>query len=135
MVHVAVDAGGREDEVLTGDGVSAGAGAESGGDALHHVGVAGLADAGYLAVLDADVGLDHAQQRVKDGDIGDDGVEAALLAGDSVGQAHAVAQGLAAAVHGLVAQHAEVLLDLHVQVGVGQADLVAHGGAEKHVVL
>ena len=44
-------------------------------DARLHVGVAGLADAGDAAVLDADVGLDDAPV-VDDQRVGDDGVGA-----------------------------------------------------------
>ena len=45
-----------------------------GGDAGHHVGVAGLADAGDAAALDADVGLADAGP-VDDERVGDDAVE------------------------------------------------------------
>ena len=134
-MHVAVDAGGGEDEVLAADGVGAGAGAEGGSNALHHVGVTGFAYTGNLAVFDTHVSFYHAQQGVEDGNVGDNGVEAAVFACNGVCQAHAVAQRLAAAVYGFVAQRAEVFLYLHIQLGVGQTYLIAHGGAEKHIVL
>ena len=132
---MAVDGGSREDAVLTRDGVRGGAGAEGGGDAVHDVGVAGLADARDLAVLHAHVGLDDAEHRVDDGDVGDNEVEGAGLGSDLIGRAHAVTQGLAAAVDSLVAVDAKVLLDLHIELGVAEADLVARGGAEKVVIL
>ena len=133
-VDVTVDAGGREDEVLARDGVGRRARDQVGVHAVHDVGVAGLADAGDLAVLDADVGLHHAQHGVDDRDVGDDQIERSLLRGHRVGQSHAVADGLSAAVYHFVAVFAQVLFDLDVEIGVAQADFVAHGRAEQVVV-
>ena len=91
-------------------------------------GIAGLADAGDLAVLDADVGLDDAPV-VDDQRVGDDGVDGAFAARE-LRLAHAVADDLAAAELHLLAIGGEVLLDLDDEVGVGEADLVADGRAE-----
>ena len=109
-----------------------GARADDDVDARLHVGVAGLADGGDAAVLDADVGLDDAPV-VEDQRVGDHGVDRALGA-RALALRHAVADGLAAAeLHFLaVAAGAQgvVVLDLDHQVGVGQADAVADGRAE-----
>ena len=65
---------------------------------------------------------------------GDHGVGGALGAGGA-GLAHGLADDLAAAEHGLVAGESgaagAVLLDLDEQVGVGEPDAVAGGGAEQ----
>jgi hypothetical protein len=89
------------------------------------VGVAGLADGGDAAVLQADIGLVDAGV-IDDQRIGDDGVDGAIGAGD-LGLAHAVADHLAAAELHLLAIGGEVLLDLDEEFGVGKADLVAGG--------
>ena len=56
-VDVRVDAAGRDDQPLAGDGLGRDADDHARRDARHHVGVAGLADAGDAPALDADVGL------------------------------------------------------------------------------
>ena len=99
---------------------------ERGVDAVHGVGVAGLADADDAAVADADVGLDDAPV-VEDHRAGDHQVGRALGAGRGR-LAHRLADDLAAAEHHLVAAGAAVLGDLDQQVGVGQPDAVAGGG-------
>ena len=68
-------AAGGEDLALAGDRL--GARPDDDVDAGLDVGVAGLADAGDLAVLDADIGLDDAPV-VDDQRVGDDGVDGAL---------------------------------------------------------
>ena len=102
--------------------------------AVHDVGIARLADAGDLAVLDADVRLHYAQHGVDDRDVGDYQVERSLLRGHRIGESHAVADRLAASVDHFVAVFAKVLLDLDVEVRIAQPDFVAHGGAEQVVV-
>jgi hypothetical protein len=77
-VDVAVEAAGGEDLALAGDGL--GAGADDDVDAGLGVGVAGLADGGDAAVLEADIGLVDAGP-VDDQRVGDDGVDGALGAG------------------------------------------------------
>ena len=114
-----------------GDGIRGRADRESRGDAVHGAGIAGFADAYDLAVLDADVGFDDAEERVHHCDVGDHQVERAALARELVVHPHAVAQRLAAAVDGFIAIHAQILLDLNVEVGVTQADLVSDGRAEQ----
>ena len=74
-VDVGVDAAGGDDLAFAGDHL--GARADDDVDAGLDVGVAGLADRGDAAVLDADVGLDDAPV-VEDQRIGDDGVDGAL---------------------------------------------------------
>jgi hypothetical protein len=68
---VAVDAAGGDDHALAGDDL--GAGADDDRHAGLDVRIAGLADAGDAAVLEADVGLDDAPV-VDDQRVGDDGV-------------------------------------------------------------
>ena len=75
-VDVRVDAAGGEDQPLAGDRLGRDADDHPVGDAGHHVRVAGLADAGDAAVLDADVGLADAGP-VDDQRVGDDAVERA----------------------------------------------------------
>ena len=125
-VDVGVEAAGGEDLALAGDDL--GAGADDDGDARLDVGIAGLADGRDAAVLQADVGFDDAPV-IEDQRIGDDGVDRALLVGD-LRLAHAVADHLAAAELHLLAVGGEILLDLDDEIGVGEADLVADGGAE-----
>jgi hypothetical protein len=112
--------------------------AKSGTDAGLDARVAGVADPDDAAVLDADVGLDDAELRVEDEGVGDDEVEAVGVEGGGR-LAHAVADDLAAAELDLVAVAAalgdEVALDLDEQLGVGEADAVARGGAEHLGVL
>ncbi|MPL94808.1 hypothetical protein SDC9_40966 [bioreactor metagenome] len=97
-------------------------------DAGLGVGVAGLADAGDPARAQADVGLVDAGI-VDDQRVGDDGVHRACGAAD-LALPHAVADHLAAAEFHLLAIGGEILLDLDDQIGIGQAQPVAGGGAE-----
>jgi hypothetical protein len=89
-------------------------------------GIAGLADGGDQAVLQADVGLDDAPV-VDDDGVGDDRVH--HLGMRALRLAHAVADHFAAAEFDFLAVDGVVLLDLDEQFGVGQADAVARGGA------
>jgi len=133
-MHVSVDTCGSQDKMLARDGVGRGTGAECRGHTFHDIGVTGLADTCDLAVLDTDIGLDDTEQRVEDGDVGDDEVERPGIRRDCVGRAHAVADGLAASVDDLVAVDAEVLLYFDIEVCIAQADLVACGRAEQIVI-
>ena len=96
------------------------------------VGVAGLADGHDAPALQADVGLDDAPV-VDDQRVRHHAVHRPLRAGP-LRLGHAVADGLAAAELDLLAVAASaqgvVLLDFDDQVGVGQANAVADGGAE-----
>ena len=74
-MDVGVEAAGGEDLAFAGDHL--GAGADDDGDARLDVGIAGLADGGDAAVLEADVGLDDAPV-IEDQRVGDDGVDRAL---------------------------------------------------------
>ena len=128
-MNVAVDAAGRDDQVLAGDDLGAGADDQLRIDAGLDERVAGLADADDAALADADVALDDAPV-VEDDGVGDDQIERrfAALAGQRR-LALAVADDLAAAELDLLAVDGEVLLDLDDQLGVGQANAVAGGGA------
>ena len=92
-MDVGVEAAGGEDLAFARDHL--GAGADHDGDVRLDVGIAGLADGGDAAVLEADIGFDDAPM-VEDQRIGDDGVDRALPVGD-LALAHAVADHLAAA--------------------------------------
>ena len=78
-------------------------------DARLDVGIAGLADAGDAAVLDADVGLDDAPV-VEDHGVGDDRVDRRCR--DALALAHAVADHLAAAEFHFLAVDRVIPLDL-----------------------
>ena len=80
------------------------------------------------AVLEADIGLVDAGV-VDDQGIGDDRIHGALGA-RRLALPHAVTNDLAAAELHLFAIGGEVFFDFDPQVGVGQAHLVANGGAE-----
>ena len=131
-VDVAVDAAGGDDQTFAGDDL--GAGTDDDVDAGLGVGVAGLADGGDAAALQADVGLDDAPV-VDDERVGDDAVAGLVRSGavDDLALAHAVADGLAAAELDLLSIAAGtqrvVGLDLDDQAGVGQPQAVADGGA------
>ena len=125
-MDVGVDAAGGEDLALAGDDLRAGA--DDDGDVGLDVGVAGLADGGDAAVAQADVGL-HDAPVVDDQRVGDDGVDRAFGLG-GLRLAHAVADHLAAAELHFLAVGGEVAFNFDEQIGVGEADAVAGGGAE-----
>jgi hypothetical protein len=121
---------------LPGDRIGGQAALQPRRDAVHHLRVAGLADGADAPVLDADVGLHHAEHGVDDRHVGDHQVGRAAGAGDPVVHAHAFAQALAAAEDDLVAgRAAQVALDLDEQTGVAETDAVAGGGTEQADVL
>ena len=97
-------------------------------DARLDVRIAGLADGGDAAVLDADIGLHDAPVVHHDG-VGDHRVDGALRV-RHLRLAHAVADDLAAAELHLLAIDREVLLDLDGERRIREADLVARRGAE-----
>jgi hypothetical protein len=123
-VDVGVDAAGGDDHAFAGDDLGGAA------DRHRHAGwmsgLPALPMAGDQAVLDADVGLDDAPV-VDDHGVGDDGVH--HVGAHALRLAHAVADHLAAAELHLLAVDGVVALDLDEQLGVGQADAVAHGRA------
>ena len=125
-MNMRVEAAGGENLAFAGDHL--GAGTDHQGDAGLDVRIAGLADAGDLAVPDADIRL-HDPPVIEHQRIGDDGVERALPVGD-LALAHAVADHLAAAELHLLAVGGEILLDLDDEIGVGEPHPVAGGGAE-----
>ena len=88
--------------------------------------VAGAPDADDAAVLDADVGLDGAEDRVEDERAGDDHVELGV-GRPALGRARSDRLGVAP--DRLVAGRLAVVLDADPQVGVAEADAVAGRGA------
>ena len=124
-VHVGVDGSRREDVALAGDGLGAGA---------HHdvhtrlgVGVPGFADRHDAAIAQADIGL-HDPPPIEDQGVGDHRVHRPVGAG-GLGLTHPIADHLAAAELHLIAVNGEILLHLEDQLGVGEAQAVAGGGA------
>ena len=133
-MHVAVDAGRRQDQVLARYCVGRGAGHQIGMHAVHDIGISRLADTGDFPVFDTHVGLHDAQIGVDDRHVGDHEVERPFLRSHRIGQPHTVADGFAAAVDDLVAVFAQVFFDLDVKIGVAQPDFVADGGTEQVIV-
>src|SRR5690554_1810769 len=123
-VDVGVDAAGGEDFAFTGDDF--GAGADDDGDVWLGVRVAGFADGGDAAFLDAHVGFDDAPP-VEDEGVGDHGVHHRLVA--ALALAHAVADDFTAAEFYFVAVVGVVFFHFYPQFGVAQADSVPYGGA------
>ena len=126
-VHVHVDAAGRHDQAAGRVVGGVGAADQVGIHAVLGVGIAGLADAGDLAVLDADVGLHQAQHGVDDGGVLDQHVDGAVGGGGVGVVGHAVAHHAAGAGPALVAITRVVVLDLADQRGVAEPDPVALG--------
>ena len=131
-VDVAVDGPRGQDAPVAGDDLGGRADDQRGVDAVHGVGVAGLAQADDAPVPDPDVGLHHAPV-VEDDGPGDDRVGRPLGPGGPA-LPHRLPDDLAPAEDGLVAARRPVLLHLDEQVGVGQPDAVADGGPEQQVV-
>ena len=123
-MDVRVDAAGGGDEPLARDDLRARA--DDDVDAGLHVGIAGLADAGDAAVLEADVGLDDAPV-IDDERVGDDGV--GDVRGGALALAHAVADDLAAAELHFLAVDGVVALDFDDELGVAEPHAIARGGA------
>ena len=126
-----IDAGGSEDHLLTGNRVGRRTGGQPRGDAFHRAGVSRLTPADDLAVLDSHVCLDDTDGCIDDDHVGDHEVEGTVDAARLRILAHAVAQRLAAAVDRLVSDGSKIFLDLDVQVGIAQPDLVTRGDPEQ----
>ncbi|VVN59610.1 hypothetical protein PS685_03171 [Pseudomonas fluorescens] len=124
-VDMGVDAACGEDHAFAGDHF--GAGADGDGDVGLDIRVAGLADGVDAPVLEAHIGFDDAPV-IDNQRIGDQRVD--HFTGEQLALPHAVTNHLATAELHFFAVGGEVVLDLNPQLGVGQADLVADGGAE-----
>ena len=125
-MDVGIDATGGDNHAFTGNDL--GAGADDNRDAGLDVRVAGFADGGDTAVLQADVGLDDTGHRVDDQCIGDHGIDG--FGRDTLTLAHAVADDLAAAEFHFLTVDRVVLLDPDDQLRIGQAQAVAGRRAE-----
>ena len=135
-VNVGIDTTGSYDGRTAVDGVGSWAASHARSNALHGVGVTGFTDTGDFAVFDTDVGLDHALDRVNDGGVGQNQVQAASTAGSRVVEAHAVTQCFTTTEHGLVTiAGAQVFFNFNKQVGVAQANFVAYCGAVQTYIL
>jgi hypothetical protein len=133
-VDVAVDAARCHDAPLGGNHLRGRSHDHAGTHARHDVGIPRLAHARDAAVFDADVRL-HDAPVIEDQRIGDDEIEHALGRRGPGRLAHAVADHLAAAELHLVAIGREVALDLDHEIGVGEPDSIADGGAVEIRVL
>ena len=123
-VDVRVDATGGEDFAFAGDDF--GAGADDNGDVWLGVGIAGFADGGDTAVLQANVGFNNAPP-IQNQCIGDNGVHHGVVG--ALALAHAIADDFTAAEFYFVAVVGVVFLDLYPQFGIAQPHAIAHGGA------
>ncbi len=123
-VDVGIDAAGGEDLALTGDDF--GAGADHDGHVWLGIRVAGFADGGDAAFLDAHVGFDDAPP-VENQGVGDHGVHHGGIG--TLALAHAVADNLAAAEFYFVAVVGGVAFHFNPQVGVAEPHPVAGGWA------
>ena len=125
-MNVRVDAAGGQYQTFGGHRLGGGADDHVRRDARHHVGIAGLADAGDAPVLHPDVGLVDAGP-IDDERVGDHQIERALVA-DAGSLSHAVAQYFAAAELALVAVHGVIALHLGHQIRVAEPDAIAFCG-------
>ena len=98
-------------------------------DAVHDGRVARLTKSDDAAVLDTEVALDDADDRIDHQDVAKKKVERALRAGHAGGKTDAVAQRLAAAMQTFIAVDGVVVLDNGDQRSIGKADAVADGRA------
>ncbi|MCY1548702.1 hypothetical protein D9M68_848270 [compost metagenome] len=124
-MDVAVDAAGGEEHAFAGDDF--GSGADRDGHVGLDIRVAGFADGGDAAILQADIGLDDAPV-IDDQRVGDQRVD--YILGAELALAHAITDDFAATEFHFLAVAGEVFLHLDPQLGVGQAHLVADGRAE-----
>ncbi len=114
-----------EDAALAGDDFRGGA--DDDGHSRLGIRIAGLADAGDPAVLEADIRLENTRHVDHEG-IGNDRIDSALGAG-ALGLPHAIPDHLAAAELYLLAIGGEVILHLDDELGIGEAHAIARGGA------
>lgn len=128
-MHVRVDSAGRRNQSFAGEHLGSGADDQARVDTVLHVGVAGLADAGDPSVLDADVGLDDADDRIHHHHTGDDEVQGAVDVADARDLAHPVAHRLAAAEDEFFTGREQAAFHLCDQIGVGKPEPVAGGGS------
>ncbi len=94
-MYVRVDGAGRHDATLAGNHLGAGPDHHRGADAVHHVRIAGLADADDVAAAYSDIGLDDSPM-IQDHGIRNHKVERAGFCGCGGRLPHPVAQDLSA---------------------------------------
>ena len=124
-VDVGVDAASREDVPLTGNGFSARS--DGDGHPIADVGIARFADGADAAVFEAHISFDNAPP-IQDQGVGDHRVNGTRSAA-GLALAHAITDDLAAAELHLIAIDGVVLLDFEDQLGIGEPNPVACGGA------
>ena len=124
-VNMGIDPAGGDDFSFGGNHFRRGA--DGDGDVGLDVGVAGFADGEDPAVLHADIGLNDAPV-IDDQRVGEHQVN--TVGGQHLSLAHPVADHFAAAEFDLFPVGGQIVLHLDPQLGVGQAHLIADGGAE-----
>src|SRR5690606_24375007 len=128
IVEVRADAASGQDQAFTCDHPGVDADDQVRVNARHNVRIAGLADAGDLTVLDANVSF-HDAGVVDDQSIGDHAIERSRRV--NAGRlTHAVADDLAGAENALVAVDGVILFHLRYQARVAKLNLVARGWSE-----
>lgn len=128
-VNVGIKSTGRHDLVFSSNDIGRRAHDHVRMHAVHHIGIASLADSRDQPILDTDVSLVDSAP-VDDQRIRNDGVQT-FGCGPLRGLAHALAKGLAAAERALISINRTVLFHPHPKVGQPQSDQVP-GGGSKH---
>jgi hypothetical protein len=128
-MHVHVDAAGSRNQTLGVAHSRGGADDQIGMDAVHRGGIARLADADDLAVLDADITFDDSEHGVDHERIAQEHVERAHGAVIARGHAKPVAECFAATMQAFLAGNGAVVLDFGKERGVAETDRIASGRA------
>ena len=124
-MNVRIDGARRQDQPFAGDGLGRDANDHVARDARHHVGVAGLADAGDPAVLDPHVRFPDPGP-VDDQGVGDHRIERCLVS-NTCRLPHAVTENLAGTEHALVAIRRIVPFHFRDERRVGEMNAIAGG--------
>ena len=130
-MDMCVDAACRQNAVLARHCIGGVAQRERRRDAVHRVRIACLADTADQAILDADIGLHDALDRVDDRHVGDDEIGRTVGARQCVVERHPFPNAFTAAEDDFVAEAAKVLLDLDVQIRIAKADPIAGRRSEQ----
>ena len=133
-VNVDVDGAGRGDQILAMGDQGRRPAHEGGVDAVHRVGIAGLADADDSPLAHADVALHDPDDGVDRERVVDHEVERAVGVAPRRLHPHPVPVALAAARRQLLAGNQPVLGDVGHEAGVAQPHPVARGRAERRRV-
>ena len=124
-VNMGIDPAGGDDLAFGGNHFRRGA--DGDGDVGLDIGIAGFADGEDPPVLHADIGLDDPPV-INDQRVGEHQVD--TVGGQHLSLTHPVADHFAAAEFDLFSVGGQIIFHLDPQLGIGQAHLVADGGAE-----